>query len=176
MKNISKKLKLILRILLILALFIIVVLFFMEHLSLLVALRFYEERVSRGDDVANVPLFVRLSGFNLLFAIVYFVISCVEVPLMRLILNIKINKKQYPIFYNLTVCLNAGVSIFIIYINLQYFSRDVIVSNFFEMSIVYIIMCNLLCLCFGIYVWRNFFDEVVLFVKNVVKKIKMKIN
>jgi len=172
MKSIFQNLKLISKILSVITLVIINCLFFMEHLRLLVTLRFYIDRIDRGELAANVPLLVKLSGLNLIFAILYFIILCFDRYLTKLLANIKTNRKKYFMFYILIILLITGISIFVIYTNLQYFSHDIIISKFFESDIVYIIMCNLLGVCFCIHLWRKFFDDIVLFFKVIAKKIK----
>ena len=131
---------------------------------------FYSE-----EEILAVYKLMNIIKLNIILEIVYLFVFTFLYPLVKAFDIIKLGKNKSNLFkaiYIITLIIILAVFVLTIFANVEFYSQVILKYYNIRFLLFSSVPCHILGLCFCLLVWRNFFDEVVLFVKYVVKKIK----
>jgi len=127
-----------------------------------------EEILAVTKTIGVVRVSIVIEGF-------YFVILFCFFPLSRTIDSLKSLRKENikaKIIYGIIFTVAITISIFIVFVNVQYFSEIIIKYYSIIFVLICAIPCHILGICFCVLIWSKFFDEIVLFFKFIINKLK----
>lgn len=124
------------------------------------------------EKIGAVKKLINIIQFNQKLEVLYFVVFVFWNPLYKIIEIIKINKFQNilsTVIYISILIIESVISILIIFSNSQFYSKIIAYNIIYLLSLA--IPCHILSICFLVLVWSKFIDDIVVFMKSVVKTI-----
>jgi len=127
------------------------------------------------EKVLAVTMLIKVVKFNIILDAFYFAVLLLSFLFEELIANLQRQRNEKiwakRIYFILLTFISA-ISVFIVFFNLQYFSKTIMTGYSTSYYIYYAVICNIFGICFCVLIWSKFFDEIVLFFKFIINKLK----
>jgi hypothetical protein len=131
------------------------------------------------ENILALTALIRVVKVSMILDGLYFITLLCYFPLERTIYNLKrfrnekIWVKRIYIVMFIFVCV---ISIFVVFVNLQYYSKVILKVYPLIYCMFCAVPCHILGLCFCVLIWSKFFDDVLLFGRFIMSKIKKYFN